>query len=130
MQDPRIIDDMLPFVPGERDVRVARGDYIFYVRAVRRGSSLRMSTWDGDLPGVVAILPFVGLYALAQRRARWKVGVVRLPSPGSGTAERRIRVMHLELLTRGASPDERIAELAADVRKGRFEPGGAAISQN
>lgn len=120
IDDEDVTRDMVPFAPGDHDQRVARGDWVFYVRAVKRGSWLNRSIFHGTDPvAFIVLLPFVGLWALAQRRARWKVGVVRVPSP-SGWKTDRARVLHREVLAAGASPGSAVAALVVEVRDGRF----------
>lgn len=121
IDDADVVRDMVPFSPEELDERVARGDWVYYVRAVKRGSALSRSIGHGADPvGLVLLLPLIGLWSLAQRRARWKVGVVRVPAP-SGWKSDRARVLHKELLAEGASPEARVEALVRDVRAGRFD---------
>lgn len=113
--------DMVHFTPGDHDQRIARGDWVYYVRAVRRGSSLTSSIGHGNDPlGLLLLLPLIGLWSLGQRWARWKVGVVRVPAASSWKTDRH-RVVHREILEKQASPEARIGALVREVRAGRYD---------
>ena len=80
---------------------------------------------------VVALLvlaPIAVICSLIQRRLRWKVGIVRVPSPGSWTAARGTVLLRKELLVAGTAPEPRIAELADEVRSGRFDPSTGPVA--
>lgn len=114
--------DGVHFTPREHDVRVQRGDWLFYVRGVKQGEGfLGGLSWDGDPFSLPVLLAMEGVMALVRRPLRWKVGVVRLPSATSWKTG-RIRVVHKERLPDGAEPAKRIAELVADVNAGVFDP--------
>ncbi len=114
--------DMVPFSPGEHDVRIPRGDWVFYVRAVRRGSAVRGggSVLPGDPVELLMLLSLGAVSAFVDHRLRWKVAVVRGPSPRSWKTD-RLRILHKELLAAGGSPEQRVEELADEVRAGRFD---------
>jgi hypothetical protein len=78
-------------------------------------------SWDGDPLSLPFLLAMQGVLALARRPLRWKVGVVRAPSPSSWKTD-RIRVIHKERLAEGEEPSRRIAELVTDVNAGAFDP--------
>ncbi|GAB3246885.1 hypothetical protein GCM10027425_02450 [Alteromonas gracilis] len=112
--------EMLPFTPRDHDVRIERGGWIFYVRGVKRFESLRTETaWDGH-PASLPLLAVVKLIAFVSREAQdtWKVGVLRCPSGWFGGL---IRVVHQETLPPEVHPQERIAELVAEVEAGAFD---------
>lgn len=112
--------EMLPFTPRDHDVRIERGEWIFYVRGVKRFESFRIGTrWDGS-PGSLPLLAIVKLLAFVSDRAQdtWKVGVLRCPSGWFGGL---IRVVHQETLPPEVHPRARIAELVAEVESGAFD---------
>jgi hypothetical protein len=113
--------DGAPFDPEDHDVRLERDGWIYYVRAVRRTESLAGRGLDpnGSLIGLAVLLALEAVFGRFRERLRWKVGVVRLPSPRSWNADRP-RVLHRELLGSGEYPGIRIAALAADVEAGAF----------
>jgi len=113
--------DGAAFDPGDHDVRLERDGWIYYVRAVRRTESLSGRGLDpnGSLIGLAVLVALEAIFGRLRDRLRWKVGVVRLPSPRSWNTDRP-RVLHRELLDSGEDPGIRIAELAADVGTGAF----------
>lgn len=115
--------DGAPFDPEEHDVRLERDGWIYYVRAVRRTESLSGRGLDpnGSLLGIVVLVALEAIFGRFRERSRWKVGVVRLPSPRSWNTGRP-RVLHREVLDSGEEPGPRIAALAADVEAGAFQP--------
>lgn len=110
-------DDPIQFTPDEHDVRLERGDWIYYVRGVKKGEMLLGGAPTG-LEGIVVALT-VGLFwaARQERNDQWKVGVVRFRRDRSG----RIRLVHKETLGPGEGPEARISELVGDVTSGRFD---------
>lgn len=115
--------DGVHFTPQEHDVRVQRGDWVFYVRGVKQGEGFAGGlSWDGNPLSLPVLLAMQGVLTLARRPLRWKVGVVRTPSPSSWKTD-RIRVVHKERLAEGEEPSRRIAELVGDVNAGAFDPG-------
>ena len=122
MAEDRAHADGVHFTPGEHDVRVRRGDRVYYVRAVKRGEGFTGGlTWNGDLLSLPLLLAVEGVLRLARRPMRWKVGVVRLPSPSSWRTD-RARVVHQERLDAGEEPSAHVAGLVAGVDAGRFDP--------
>ncbi len=110
-------NDPIQFTPEEHDVRLQRGDWIFYVRGVKKGERL-IGGGSAGLEGIVFVLTFGLLWAARQERQdRWKVGVVRLRKDWVG----RIRLVHKETLPPGEGPQRRIAELVEEVSAGRFD---------
>jgi hypothetical protein len=109
-------NDPVQFTPEEHDVRLERGDWIFYVRGVKKGERFI----GGGLAGLegLAFALTVGLLwaAKQERRSQWKVGVVRFRKDWRG----RVRLVHKETLPVGEAPQERIADLVAEVKSGRF----------
>ena len=110
-------NDPIQFTPEEHDVRLERGEWIFYVRGVKRGERFIGGAPTG-LEGIVFALTLGLLWAARQERLnRWKVGVVRFRKDWRG----RIRLVHKETLPPGEGPQRRIAELVEEVSAGRFD---------
>lgn len=112
--------ELVAFTPHDHDVRVERGDWVFYVRGVKRCEPFRGdATWDGTAFGLVMlVVAWVVAHLFWGAQRRWKVGVLRYRSGWRGG---RIRLVHKEMLARGEQPQSRIAELVAEVEAGRFD---------
>jgi len=133
--------DMVRFGVGPDDLRVARGDWVYYVRVVPRGAAFlggRTSAGsgggdlvaDGDLSSLalavllVVPLKLLGSFSPARTRPRaMKVGVVRVPDPRSWTVDRH-RVVHRQRLARGEDPTPYVRDLAERAAAGEFAPQG------
>lgn len=110
-------DDALPFTLTDDDVRVERGEFVYYVRAVRRGKWLRQDFAPVDLLSLVLYVLLGGFVDEWRAGRPWKLGVLRRRSRGI----RRVQLLHKELLPPGVRPDVRRAALVADVSSGRFD---------
>jgi hypothetical protein len=133
-----VTDDSLGFEPGPHDLRVQDTQWIYYVRAVRRGESLGAGGGGGDAGSdlgslvVVAVL-FVFAAVLGsvfrrltngrlrrwQQAQPWKVGVVRIQADRWGVTGAG-QVVHRELVPGPEVPVVRMEELADRVRSGEF----------
>ncbi|GAB3658144.1 hypothetical protein GCM10027596_14140 [Nocardioides korecus] len=134
-------DSALPFRLAPHDLHVRLGDEYYYVRAVRRGTSSKGGGYGGGSGGgsgdvgdvVVALVAIVLLVLLAllfgrrieraferwQRRQPWKVVVLRATGDAWGPTG-RLRTVHRETVVSAEAPRARLAELADEVRAGRF----------
>jgi hypothetical protein len=120
--------ETLPFSPHDHDVRVERGDRVYWVRGVKRYEPFRggsgLDAGDGTLFGLVVALvlqavtwPLAHLFRRTQQT--WKVGVLRYrPEPWWNSG---IKVIHKERLPSGEQPHGRIQGLVADVNQGRYD---------
>lgn len=129
--------DMVGFVPGRDDIRIERGGWVFYVRAVPRDRRLDRDPSSGGGPtfgagfgiealvAALVVVPVVmaakKVRALRLRREGWRVGVVR-KGAASTWNDPEGRVLHEEHLPRTTDPRPRVAELAARVDAGDFDP--------
>jgi hypothetical protein len=110
--------DPIQFAPEEHDVRLERGQWIFYVRGVRKGERFLGGGLTG-FEGILFALTIGLLWASRQeRKDHWKVGVVRFRKDGSGL----VRLVHKEMLRPGETPHARIATLVKEATAGRFDP--------
>ena len=116
--------DMVRFAPGDDDVRIARAGHVFYVRPMRRGSSM-VGRWD-HLYGeqillLPLLLPFAWGWQRVQRRFDWQVGVLRVGAASSWN-DQRLRVVHVAVVPRHEDPQECIASLVDAINKGEYDP--------
>ena len=118
----------LPFVLEPHDLHVRVDDQHYYVRAVRRGESLS----GGGLGPVDLLAALIALSTAVvlgraverwQRRQPWKVGVIRASGDRWGPTG-VFRTVHRETVVSTEPPATRLAELADDVRSGRFTARG------
>jgi hypothetical protein len=118
------MDKYLGFTPGDHDVRVHADRWVYYVRAVKKGVPLAGSG-PNDGEGTLILLPLMLLFGKPlqswQDRRPWKIGVVRMPADRWGNTAQG-RIVHKERQPAGPVPTARLAELAEDVRRGRFAP--------
>jgi hypothetical protein len=120
-----ITTDELPFTPEDHDVRIHRGEHLFFVRGVKRGERFTGGglSLEPDAGGLLVVLLAVVLakpLLAAYDRLPWKVGVVRMRRDPTGHPS-RIRTVHRERLPDGFALEDRIAELVEDVEAGRFD---------
>jgi hypothetical protein len=128
------LPDELGFEPGDHDVRIERPPWVFWVRGVKRYESFtRSALAEGatDLTGLVLMLGVALIVGVFERfwwrRARWKVGVVRVKGSRWGPVG-RIKVVHKEVLPAGVEPGVRIGALVERVRSGEFDASGGRRS--
>lgn len=113
--------EQVPFELYPHDVRVERGDDIYYVRGVRRWESYRASSGgpDFNIVSIALWLTMVAAGGVLRRHSKsWKVGVL---SCRRGAIGGRIRLVYKERLAMSQNPVNRIAELVQDVDEGRFD---------
>jgi hypothetical protein len=110
-------DNALPFTLGDDDVRVERGEWAYYVRAVHRGQWLRQDFTPVDLLSFVLYIVFSGFVDARRAGRPWKVGVLRRRTHGL----KRLHLLHKEVLPAGRAPQVRIAELVRRVESGEFD---------
>ncbi|WP_344294909.1 hypothetical protein, partial [Actinopolymorpha rutila] len=107
--------ETLPFTPRDHDVRIYRGEWIFYVRAVKVGEPL-VNGVGADNPAILTPI----MNALFWNRVKgWKVGVLRYRNHWWKAG--RIRIVYKERLAPSQAPDQRIAELVRAVNDGSFD---------
>ncbi|TPG17036.1 hypothetical protein [Pedococcus bigeumensis] len=111
-------DNALPFTPGAHDVRIERGDWVYYVRAVHRGKMFGADFAPIDLCGLVLylLLGWVVDEWLAGRP--WKVGVLRRRNR---SVWGRIPLLYKELVPAGRDPQSALAYLVERVNAGEFD---------
>lgn len=110
-------DNSLPFTPTEHDVRVERGEWIYYVRVVHRGKLLKQDLSPIDVPSFVLHVLLSGVVDNWRAGRPWKLGVLRRRNRGAW----RLELLHKEVLPPGTAPDLRRAELVDAVTAGRFD---------
>lgn len=110
-------DDALPFTPGHDDVRIERGEWVYYVRAVHKGKWLRQDFAPMDLLSFVLYLLLSGFVDSWRAGRPWKVGVLRRRKRGL----KRLHLLHKEVLPAGQAPQARITELAHRVESGGYD---------
>lgn len=136
VDDPMIVR----FELADHDRRIIRGQWVYIVRGVRRFQ--RVQNGEPDLLGrgsstagdpsrlddlilapliglIIDVVATIGLSRLIRRQRTWKVAVMRYRARWGV----KLEVLHKERLPKGVLPDERIAELAAEVDAGRFDGG-------
>jgi hypothetical protein len=111
-------DNALPFSLREEDVRIERGTWVYYVRAVHRGQSLRQDFTPMNLTSLVVQLLVSGFVDEWREGRPWKVGVLRRRNRGLWGG---VRLLHKESLPPRKSPDARVADLVAMVNAGEFD---------
>lgn len=112
-------DNALSFTLGDHDVRVDRGQWVYYIRAVHRGQWLRQDLNPVmGLPSLVIYVLFSGFVDDWRARRPWKVGVLRRRSRGT---RRAFQILHKDVLPPGQGPQGRVAQLAAMVNAGEFD---------
>ena len=112
-------DNALPFTLGDHDVRVDRGEWVYYIRAVHRGQWLRQDLNPVmDFPSLVIYVLLSGFVDDWRAGRPWKVGVLRLRSRG---IRGPFQILRKELLPPGQGPEGRVAQLAAMVDAGEFD---------
>lgn len=113
----------LSFDLRDHDVRIERGEWVYFVRGVKSVESLAGDMLAGATGPVEAVLGFFMVEVLDvwwRRKKAWKVGVLRVKGSRWGPSG-RIKVLHKEVLTAGVEPNARIAQLAEEVLSGRFD---------
>ena len=125
-QDVAVSSNELPgelgFELGDHDIRIERGEWVYFVRGVKSVESLQADLTQGQIGLGEAIVAFCAASVLDlwwRRKKAWKVGVLRVK--GSRWGPSGSKVLHKEVLGVGVAPDARIAELAEEVRAGRFD---------
>ena len=128
------MDDDPHLTLGPHDLHVRIGDQHYYVRAARRGDAFSGDGGSGGGGGgvdelVIILVGFVVLVVLSalfshaferwQQRQPWKVVVSRATGDKYGPTG-RLRTVHRETVVSTETPFARMAELADDVRAGRF----------
>lgn len=119
--------DMYAATLREWDERVQVGEWVYYIRAVRRKRELTRanwrldgSSWAGNL--WIFAVPFVLTYRWwIKRSGPWIVGVVRLGAVSTWNSVTPL-VVHMEILGRDDLVVGRIAELASAAQAGHFAP--------
>ena len=118
----RVADINLPFEPKEHDLRLHLGEWVSFVRAVRRGESLSGGGGSDLEVMVILLVVLAAVRSTVQRWQQvqpWKVGVVRLRADRWG-ATGGARVIHQEWVRGRDVPSWRLEELAAKVRTGEL----------
>ena len=125
MVDPALAQrDMYDVDLRDVDERVERGDWVFYVRAVKRRRELTRREWDGRGFNLLAegmMWAFNTLRRRMNAKRSWQVGVVRLGNVSSWRDHRPV-VVHLEQVARDANLNPTIALLVAQIEAGQFDP--------
>lgn len=122
--DPELVQkDMYLGTVGDLDQRIVNDRWTYYIHAVKRPRQLgRAPFTSGSLLGDLVIgVPLELFLDWRARHQPWTVGVVRMGYVG-GWNDQRPEVVFQETLD-GVDPAARIAQLAADVKAGRFQPG-------
>jgi hypothetical protein len=111
-------DNAVPFTLGDDEVRIERGEWVFYVRAVHRGQWLRQDFTPVDLLSFVLYLVLSGFVDAWRVGRPWKVGVLRRRTRGL----KRLHLVHKEVLPAGRAPLTRMSELVRRIELGEFDP--------
>jgi hypothetical protein len=122
--DPEVVQkDMYLAEVGDLDRRIVRDGWTYYIHAVTRPGRLgRPPLTSNSLLGDLLLVAPIDLFLdWRARRRPWTIGVVRFGYVG-GWNDQTPKVIHRETLEDGVDPSTRIAELAADVTAGRFDP--------
>lgn len=114
---------MVCFVPGEHDVRSPRGEYLYYVRVMKRGSSA-VGRWDTLPAESLLLLPLFAVadrvWSRVQRNLPWKIVVLRGAAPSSW-ADQRMSVVACREIPAEADPVPIVGEMVAAVEAGAFD---------
>ena len=110
-------DNALPFTLTDDDVRIERGEWVYYVRAVHRGKLLKQDLTPINVLSLLVYLVLCGFVDDWRARRPWKLGVLRRRGRGAW----RLELLHKEVLEPGTAPDGRRAELVEAVNAGRYD---------
>ena len=102
----------------KHQVSVERNGRRYQVRSTKRGSSLRGASSGGGIETLLLAPLAFAFFAWQGRQDRYKVGVLLMPQ---GTLNLGRQVIYKELLPAGVDPKNRVEQLLADVRTGRFD---------
>ena len=124
MIDPVLAQrDLYEVALRDVDKRVESGDWVFYVRAVKRRGALTHAEWDGGGFNLFAEGMAWVFNALRHRiyaKRPWLVGVVRLGDISSWNDHRPV-IVHLEQIESGADAGATIGRLRAQIGAGEFD---------